>query len=68
MTKCVCGYEYREEYNNHLKTVIEGNEEFIETELCVYYEDTSEIYRSETVKRYVIICPKCSNLMIDGEI
>ena len=61
--KCVCGYKDFE-YSEDGSEIIKFNEDFIQSELKVYYE-TDGNYRRQTRSKTVYIYPKCGTLKIN---
>ena len=67
--KCpACKYEYEEELRpvGEKNKVIKGDIDFIYTDsFIIYEEEACNGYGTDTVKKCIIICPKCGNLMIN---
>jgi acetone carboxylase gamma subunit len=58
--KCVCGYEYSDDYDENGEQILIGDEEFLISKFELPYNQYEDI-KIETV----FICPKCGTLKVD---
>lgn len=59
--KCVCGYEYKEEWDEGAKRVAIGGEEFTPIDTKATVEDTGSYHRTQ-YDIHLYICPKCGTV------
>lgn len=58
--KCVCGYEYEEDWSSGDKQVIKGDEEFIAIDCHVTIRENFQ-----DNKVHLFACPKCKTVQVD---
>lgn len=69
--KCVCGYEYDEEWNSEERryVVILGDKPFIRlytsNDIKVYYKRRSDYYSNGEEEVSLYACPKCGTVKVD---
>ena len=64
VVKCICGYEYKEEYCNGVPKPIVGDEEFIDIDVKATIESGGWHKGLTPVRFYA--CPKCGTLRCDA--
>lgn len=64
--KCLCGYEYEDEYDQKGRNIIKGDEEFISIDGHFTITKTEKWEADRTLKVGIYACPKCNTIQMSN--